>query len=93
MNPVTGGRFLKGETGDDSIAYQKLAARKALLAQEWFALYGPRGAPPLPLTPSGTEDMRREWSLNCLIGFTRDHWPAKTGRYTTILRFRILRAD
>lgn len=68
-NPVTAGQFLKGETGEDSIAYQKHDAEKALLAQERFALSGPRGAPPLPVTPFGWEEMRRDFGLNSLIGF------------------------
>jgi hypothetical protein len=50
-NPVTRGSFMKGESGEDSIAYQKRAAEEALLAQEWFAVYGPPNAPLLPLLP------------------------------------------
>jgi hypothetical protein len=68
-NPVTGGRFMKGESGEDSIAYQKHAAEKALLAQEWFALHGPRYAPPLPVTAWGWEEMRRDFGVKTLIGF------------------------
>ena len=68
-NPVTGGRFLKGETGEDSIAYQKRTAEKALLAQEWFAVHGPRNAPPLPVSAQAWEEMRSELGLNCLVGF------------------------
>jgi hypothetical protein len=68
-NPVTGGWFLKGESGEDSIAHQKHAAEKALLAQEWFALHGPRYAPPLPVTAWGWEEMRRDFGLKPLIGF------------------------
>ena len=68
-NPVTGGRFLKGETGEDSIAYQKRTAEKALLAQEWFAVHGPRNAPPLPVKAQDWEEMRHEFGLNTLIGF------------------------
>jgi hypothetical protein len=70
-NPITGGRFLKGGTGEDSIAHQKREAEKALLAQEWFALDGPANAPALPVTQMGWEDMRHdhECGLNPLIGF------------------------
>ena len=70
-NPVTGGRFLKGETGDDSIAYQKHEAAKALLAQEWFAVYGPRNAPLLPLLPCDWDRMRygSAGGLQTVIGF------------------------
>jgi hypothetical protein len=58
-NPVTGGRFLKGESGEDSNAYQKHDAMKALLAQEWFAVNGPPNAPLLPVTQLDWDDMRR----------------------------------
>jgi hypothetical protein len=70
-NPVTGGRFLKGETGEDSIAHQKRDAERALLAQEWFALHGPTNAPALPVAHTGWEDMRHdhECALKPLIGF------------------------
>jgi len=68
-NPVTGGWFLKGESGKDSIPYQKRAAKKALLAQEWFAVHGPRNAPPLPVSAQAWEEMRSELGLNCLVGF------------------------
>jgi hypothetical protein len=57
-NPITGGLFLKGETGEDSIPHQMRAAEKALLAQEWFAVHGPRNAPLLPLIPSDWDEMR-----------------------------------
>lgn len=70
-NPVTGGWFLKGETGEDSIPYQKRAAEKALLAQEWFAVNGPRNAPALPLIPSDWDEMRYGGTggLPILVGF------------------------
>jgi hypothetical protein len=70
-NPVIGGRFLKGETGEDSIAYQKRAAERALLAQEWFAVYGPRNAPLLPLLPWDWDRMRYGGTggLETLVGF------------------------
>jgi hypothetical protein len=47
QNPVTGGYWLPG---DDPIEPQKRAARRALLARDWFANYAPYDAPPLPLT-------------------------------------------
>ena len=65
-NPITRGRF---ESGEDGIAYQKRHARKALWAREWFALYGPPAALPLPLAQCDWEDMRRSSGLNTLIGF------------------------
>jgi hypothetical protein len=70
-NPVTGGWFLKGETGEDSISYQKRAAERALLAQEWFAVYGPRSAPLLPLLPWDWDRMRYDCTggPETLVGF------------------------
>jgi hypothetical protein len=69
-NPVTGGRFLKGESGEDGIAYQKHEAAKALLAQEWFTVYGPPNAPLLPLRPGDWDNMRygRIGGLPILVG-------------------------
>jgi hypothetical protein len=58
VNPVTLAHFLRGEGGRDSIAYQKRLARKALEAREWFALNGPRDAPPLPMNHDEWNDMR-----------------------------------
>jgi len=70
-NPVTGGGFLKGETGDDSIMYQKHAAEIALLAQEWFAVAGPRNAPLLPLRQAEWDMMRycSAGGMQTLVGF------------------------
>ena len=69
-NPVTGGHFLKGETGEDSIAYQRHAAEGALLTQEWFGVYGPSDAPLLPLIPWDWDGMRYgSTGLKTLVGF------------------------
>ena len=68
-NPITGGRFVKDRSGEDSLAYQKRDARKALFAREYFALHGPPGAPPLPLTQNDWDDMRRNSGLTVLVGF------------------------
>ena len=70
-NPVTGGSFMKGESGKDSIPYQKRAAERALLAQDWFAVHGPRNAPPLPLIAWEWDEMRYGCTggLETLIGF------------------------
>ena len=46
QNPVTGEGYVHGV---DPVASQKDAARRALLAREWFALNGPADAQPLPL--------------------------------------------
>lgn len=54
-NPVTGGHWLHG---DDPIAPQKRTAARALLAREWFAIYGPHDAPPLPLSDAELEDLK-----------------------------------
>jgi hypothetical protein len=45
-NPVTGGRFVLGMRGEDSIAAQKRDACRALVAREWHAEHSPT-APPL----------------------------------------------
>ncbi len=45
-NPVTGAGYIHGV---EPVAPQKEAARRALLAREWFATYGPADAQPLPL--------------------------------------------
>lgn len=70
-NPVTGGWFMKGETGEDSIAHQKHEAEKSLLAQEWFTVYGPPNAPLLPLLPGDWDNMRYGGigGLPVLVGF------------------------
>jgi hypothetical protein len=54
-NPVTGGYWLPG---DDLISRQKRMACAALLAREWFAIYGPHDAPPLPLSDAELEDLK-----------------------------------
>ena len=45
QNPVTGGGYVHGV---DPIKPQKEKARRGLLAREWFAIYGPADAQPLP---------------------------------------------
>jgi hypothetical protein len=44
-NPVTGAGYVHGI---DPVKPQKEVARRALLAREWFAIYGPPDAQPLP---------------------------------------------
>jgi hypothetical protein len=55
QNPVTGGSWL---VGADPIAPQKRMAHRALFAREWFAVYGPHDAPPLPLSDAELEDLK-----------------------------------
>jgi hypothetical protein len=74
VNPVHGGKFIDGM---DPIATQKRDARRALLAREWFYEFGPRGAPPLPISSCQIEDMR--------YGFGR--FGAKVGFYHLIAHF------
>jgi len=58
-NPVTGATFIYGDDdGDFRIEPQKEAAVRALLAREWFAIYGPADAPPLPLSHIEREDLK-----------------------------------
>jgi hypothetical protein len=59
-NPVTGNGFIYG---DDPTAPQKDAARRALLAREWFAIYGPADAQPLPLWCDNSKALGREGAL------------------------------
>jgi hypothetical protein len=66
QNPVTGGGFVWGL---DPIALQKKEAVVALRAREWFAVNGPAGAPPLPLSDNEIEDYRNARGLKGVIGF------------------------
>jgi hypothetical protein len=54
-NPVTGGRWVRG---DDPIGPQKRAACRALRARAWFAQNGPKDAPPFPLGYHDREDLK-----------------------------------
>jgi hypothetical protein len=54
-NPVTAAGFVNGK---DPIAPQKRKAHRALLAREWFYVFGPHDAPPLPLSHWEIQDMR-----------------------------------
>ena len=65
-NPITDGGFVKGL---DPIATQKKEAIVALLAREWFAVNGPRDAPPLPLSHADVEDYRNARGLKGVVGF------------------------
>jgi hypothetical protein len=65
-NPITAGGFVKGL---DPIAPQKKDAAAALLAREWFAVNGPRDAPPLPLSHADVEDYRNARGLAGIVGF------------------------
>jgi hypothetical protein len=65
-NPVTGGGFV---WGIDPIATQKKEAVARLRAREWFALYGPPDAPPLPLSHADEEDYRNARGLKGVVGF------------------------
>jgi hypothetical protein len=55
QNPVTGGGYVHGE---DPVEPQKMRARCALLAREWFAEYGPADVQPLPLSDGEREDLK-----------------------------------
>ena len=66
QNPVTGGGFVWGL---DPIALQKTEAVVARRAREWFAVNGPVGAPPLPLSDNEIEDYRNARGLKGVVGF------------------------
>jgi hypothetical protein len=65
-NPVTGGAFV---WGIDPLRVQKTEAVRALRACEWFAVNGPRDAPPLPLSHEDIEDYRKAGGLTAVVGF------------------------
>ena len=65
INPITG----MVNWGNEPIGPQKRAAILPLLAREWFAVYGPRDAPPLPLAHEDVEDHRRAGGLAAIVGF------------------------
>jgi hypothetical protein len=54
-NPVTGSHWISGV---DPVEPQMQAAWRALLARQWFAETGPRGAPPLPLSYEEREKLK-----------------------------------
>jgi hypothetical protein len=68
MNPVTGGRFIFGMRGEDSIAAQKRHACRALVAREWHAEHSPTA---LPLIVNGwdIEDARSGGGLPHLLAY------------------------
>jgi hypothetical protein len=63
-NPVTAVGFVNGK---DPIAPQKRKAHRALLAREWFYVFGPHDAPPLPLSHWEIQDMRYSNPFHHLI--------------------------
>ena len=78
-NPVVGGDWLVGADPD---AVQKKRARRALLAREWFYVYGPPDAPPLPLSGIEQEALRYRDPLGHLVAeFARsleaNNWDCK----------------
>ena len=70
INPITG----MVNWGNEPIGPQKRAAILPLLAREWFAVYGPRDAPPLPLAHEDVEDHRRAGGLAAIVGFFARSW-------------------
>ena len=63
-NPVTGGYWLPG---DDPISRQKRMACRALFAREWFDLYGPHNAPPLPLSDAELDELKYTDPLSHIV--------------------------
>jgi hypothetical protein len=70
INPITG----MVNWADEPIEPQKRAAIIPLLAREWFAVYGPPDAPPLPLAHEDVEDYRRARGLAGIVGFFARSW-------------------
>lgn len=65
-NPVTDGGFV---WGIDPVVTQKKEAVAALRAREWFAVNGPRDAPPLPISHNDVETYRNARGLAGVVGF------------------------
>ena len=65
-NPVTGGQFIFGMRGEDSIAWQKRNACRALVAREWHADNSPT-APPLLVHEWDIEEARHGGGLSTFI--------------------------
>jgi hypothetical protein len=63
-NPVVGGEYIGGE---EPLAPQMAAARRALRARAWFALNGPPGAAPLPLSLGERESLKLAQGLLCYL--------------------------
>ena len=68
QNPVTGASYLYGI---DPIAPQKEAARRALLAREWFANNGPADLQPLPLSHAERESLKGGGAPHILAWYAR----------------------
>jgi hypothetical protein len=67
-NPVTGGGFVFGMRGEDSIAAQKRSACRALVAREWHAHNSP-SAPPLLVNCYEIEEARWKGGFSQLFAF------------------------
>src|SRR5437870_1229989 len=65
-NPVTGAGFVRGL---DPIEPQKQSACRALRAREWFAIYGPHDAPPLPVHWNELQRAKRGGDLPHLVAY------------------------
>jgi hypothetical protein len=66
-NPVTGGGYMGGL---DPIEEQKDAARRSLLARNWFAYAGPDDAQPLPISSLERDDINlRDDYARCLFHY------------------------
>src|SRR5260221_7039207 len=74
-NPVTGWCFVWGL---DSFVPQKWIAYRAVLAREWFALNGPRDAPPLPVHAFEVADMKHGGGFRHMLAYYAPR--AGTGR-------------
>lgn len=77
-NPITGVHYV-GD--DDPIGPQKEAARRALFAREWFAVYGPADAQPLPVSYSEREENEHPYFADYVSGVL---WEAERGDIGTL---------
>ena len=67
VNPITGGNFVGGARGEDSLAAQKRAACRAIVARAWHSDNSPN-APPLPVDMRDIYDMVRATGFRRLFG-------------------------
>jgi len=67
-NPVTGAGFVLGMKGEDSIAFQKRDACRALVARAWHAHNSPT-APPLPISAYEIADAKRGGGVMHLLAY------------------------
>jgi hypothetical protein len=72
--PTVGGSYIPGQENGGVIRSLKKRARAALYAREWFKINGPADAPPLPLSMSEREALKRGGVPHILAWYARSLW-------------------